>query len=389
MPDTRSPLTRAAASLLVLLVAAAAALSLASSPAAADDAADEARLYQLTNEARAANGRAPLAYDAAASSVARGWAAELARSGNLRHNPNLVAQVNAYVTTQWSSIGENVGYAPTVDAMQAAYMASTGHRNNILGNYNRVGVGSVRSGAVVWTTVVFILGPALPVVPASTFAPFPSALAFVRQQYTDLLGRSSDNAGIAYWTNVLESGAATPVAVAEGFINSAEFGQVVEPVARLYLAYFGRDADYAGLMYWANQLRAGFSLQGVSDAFASSTEFRQRYGALSDQAFVDLVYRNVLGRPADLAGLTYWVGQLLGGALNRGGLMVNFSESPEYRNATWARTDVVAAYLGFLRRSPDAAGLNYWVGVLYAGHGMGGLIAGFLSSQEYRQRLGL
>jgi len=97
----------------------------------------------------------------------------------------------------------------------------------------------------------------------------------------------------------------------------------------------------------------------------------------------------VLGRGADAGGLNYWVGQLDAGALNRGGIMVNFSESPEYRNATWARIDVVAAYLGFLRRSPDAAGLNYWQGVLWAGQGMGGLISGFISSSEYRHRLGL
>jgi hypothetical protein len=69
--------------------------------------------------------------------------------------------------------------------------------------------------------------------------------------------------------------------------------------------------------------------------------------------------------------------------------MVNFSESAEYKNATWARSDVVAAYLGFLRRSPDGAGLDYWVGMLYGGHGIGGLIGGFIGSTEYRQRLGL
>jgi uncharacterized protein YkwD len=392
VPDTRSPLTRAVAALLTVLVAAAAALALAAGPAAADDAADEARLFQVTNESRAAYGRAPLAYDPAASSVARAWAAELARSGNLRHNPNLVAQVNASVTTQWSLLGENVGYAGSIDQVQAAYMNSTGHRNNILGNYNRVGVGSVRSGSIVWTAVVFLQGPALLAptgVPASAFAPFPSASAFVRQQYTDFLGRAPDDAGVAYWAGKLQNGSLSPIGLIDQLMNSAEFGQAVEPVSRLYLAFFGRDAEFDGLMYWANQVRAGFSLQGVADLFAGSAEFRQMYGSLSNQGFVDLVYRNVLGRSADLAGITYWVSQLLGGTANRGGIMVNFSESAEYKNATWARSDVVAAYLGFLRRSPDGAGLDYWVGMLYGGHGIGGLIGGFIGSTEYRQRLGL
>ena len=319
--------------------------------------------------------------------MARAWATELARSGNLRHNPNVVGQVSTYVTSQWSAIGENVGYAGSVDQAHLAYMASSGHRNNILGNYNRVGIGSVRAGSFVWTTVVFIQGPAL-VAPA-TFAPFPSAAAFAQQQYTDFLGRGSDVAGVNYWAGLLQTGQISPIGLVDAFINSAEFGQAVEPVARLYLAYFGRDPDFSGLMFWANQVRAGYPLQFVSDSFATSSEFRQRYGSLSNTAFVDLVYRNVLGRGADAAGLSYWVGQLNSGALNRGGVMLNFSESGEYRWGTWARTDVVMAYLGFLRRSPDAAGLNYWMGMLYGGYGMGGLISGFINSPEYRHRLGL
>ena len=73
---------RIVAALLVVLVAASAALALGARPAAADDVADEARLFQLTNESRLANGRGPLTYDPAASAVARSWAAELARSGD-------------------------------------------------------------------------------------------------------------------------------------------------------------------------------------------------------------------------------------------------------------------------------------------------------------------
>jgi uncharacterized protein YkwD len=386
-PRTAPLPARCLAALVALLVAAAVALAFAAGPAAADDAADEVRLFQLTNDSRAANGCAPLAYDTAASSVARSWAAELARSGNLRHNPNLVSQVSTYVTNQWSAIGENVGYAGSVDQVHAAYMASSPHRANILGNYNRVGVGSVRSGNYVWTTVVFVLGP--PLAQPASVAPFPTPAAFVQQQFADFLGRAPDTPGLWYWVNLLQTGQISSIGVVDSFINSAEFGQVVEPVARLYLAYFGRDPDFAGLMFWANQLRVGYSLQAVSQAFATSGEFQQQYGSLSNTAFVDRVYRNVLGRAADSGGLSYWVGQLNSGALDRGGVMMNFSESAEYRWATWARTDVVMAYLGFLRRSPDAGGLNYWTGMLYSGQGMGGLISGFLNSAEYRQRLGL
>lgn len=160
---TRLSLARLAALLLATLVAAAATLGLAQ-PASAGDGEDEARLYELTNQSRAQNGLGPLAYDAAASGIARGWAQELARSGQLRHNPDLVAQVDAWVTRDWTRLGENVGYSGTVDQVQAAYMNSTGHRANILGGYNRVGIGAARDGGGrLWTTVVFLQGPALPV----------------------------------------------------------------------------------------------------------------------------------------------------------------------------------------------------------------------------------
>ena len=382
---------RRLAAIVGLVAVAATVLTLAAPPAAADNAADEVRLYQLTNAARAAHGFGPLAYDAGLSNVARAWTAEMVRTGQLRHNPNVVAQVDAQVTAQWTLLGENVGYALTIDQVQAAFMGSPSHKNTILGGFNRVGVAAIRaSSGLVWTTLIFLQGPPLPpAVPVATFAPFPSADAFVRQQYPDFLGRAADASGLNYWVTLLLTGRVAPIGLVDSFINSPEFGQVVEPVARLYLAYFGRDADFAGLMFWSGHVRAGLPLAAVSESFAGSAEFRARYGTLSNQGFVDRVYRNVLGRPPDAGGAAYWGDLLARGVLNRGGVMVNFSESAEYRWGTWARIDVVAAYLGFLRRSPDAAGLSYWTGTLYSGQGMGALIAGFLSSAEYRARLGL
>lgn len=101
-------------------------------------------------------------------------------------------------------------------------------------------------------------------------------------------------------------------------------------VTRLYLAYFRRQPDLAGLTYWINQLRVGRSLNLVSGSFAGSQEFRSTYGSLGDTSFVNLVYLNVLGRAPDAAGRTYWVGQLRSRRLTRGGVMLGFSESKEF-----------------------------------------------------------
>ncbi|HSL59247.1 MAG TPA: FG-GAP-like repeat-containing protein [Acidimicrobiales bacterium] len=106
------------------------------------------------------------------------------------------------------------------------------------------------------------------------------------------------------------------------------------PIQRLYRAYFLRDADTSGLTYWMGRRSAGVTLGAVSSAFAASAEFRARYGTVDDAGFVRLVYGNVLDRAPDASGLAYWTTQMAAGRLGRAGLMLNFSESREYRAAT-------------------------------------------------------
>lgn len=101
-------------------------------------------------------------------------------------------------------------------------------------------------------------------------------------------------------------------------------------VARLYSAYFDRAPDAGGWGFWNQQSVDGMTLWRASDFFADSTEFKQIYGAsLSNQAFLELVYQNVLDRSPDAGGLQYWLQRMASGT-TRGQVMVFFSESPEY-----------------------------------------------------------
>jgi hypothetical protein len=105
-------------------------------------------------------------------------------------------------------------------------------------------------------------------------------------------------------------------------------------VQRLYTAYFLRAPDQAGFAYWLDQRRRGVHLGTISSAFATSREFSDTYGALDDPAFLRLVYRNVMQREPDAAGFAYWSDLMSRRVLGRAGVMVNFSESREYRAAT-------------------------------------------------------
>jgi len=120
----------------------------------------------------------------------------------------------------------------------------------------------------------------------------------------------------------------------QGFEHEHDHGEGDDPVSanrtdqvkRLYLAYFLRESDRAGLDFWITD---GRSMTDVSEEFARSSEFQQRYGALDDAGFVELIYRNVLGRPSEEGGRNFWLDQLASG-MTRGSVMLNFSNSPEF-----------------------------------------------------------
>lgn len=211
--------------------------------------------------------------------------------------------------------------------------------------------------------------------------------AFVRQVYLDFLNREPDSAGLTYWAGELDAGRRTRAQIVEQSLLSAEFGEKVAPVTRLYFAYFNRLPDYSGLMYWVNQYSTGNrTLYNVSDAFAASPEFAATYGSLNNGQFVDLIYTNLFNRAADAGGRAYWVGELDAGLRTRGEVMSLFADSLEYRVIMANPIYVTMTYIGLLRRAPDQGGFDYWVGAMDGGSSGLGLIAGFLDSAEYAAR---
>ena len=77
-----------------------------------------------------------------------------------------------------------------------------------------------------------------------------------------------------------------------------------------------------------------------------SDEFVDTYGTLTNAEFVDQIYLNVQGRPADSEGHAFWTGELDSGRMTRGRVMIFFSESEEY--VTSSQTVIpLAGYLGW------------------------------------------
>ena len=100
---------------------------------------------------------------------------------------------------------------------------------------------------------------------------------------------------------------------------------------RLYQAALDRPAESAGLGFWIYQLDRGLSLDDmVQDIINTQPEFIQKYGSNpTDSEFVNLLYANVLHRAPDAAGYDFWVKALTNHDTTHVGIVKFFSESPE------------------------------------------------------------
>lgn len=114
-------------------------------------------------------------------------------------------------------------------------------------------------------------------------------------------------------------------------INSPEVLQGTTGIVyRMYQTALGRAPDPQGLDNWAALLASGAaSPVTVAAGFYNSSEFQQRYGALTNAQFVQQLYRNVLGREPDSQGFAFHVQNLDSGKTDRPNTLVAFSESPE------------------------------------------------------------
>jgi hypothetical protein len=137
-------------------------------------------------------------------------------------------------------------------------------------------------------------------------------------------------------SDILRSGGGDDTIIDQGqdLPTKADTPQIHSQVYRLYGATLGRQPDAAGLVGWVDAINAGsITLIQAAGGFVDSAEFKSTYGALNNGQFIDLLYKNVLGRPADPGGFATWTGELARGA-TRASVVLGFAESAEYVNKT-------------------------------------------------------
>lgn len=96
----------------------------------------------------------------------------------------------------------------------------------------------------------------------------------------------------------------------------------INEVQKLYVAYFSRPADPAGLAFWADQLATNPNgYQNIAQAFSTSAEYQATYGGQTNRAVVAEVYENLFGRAGEAAGIDFWTNALNNGSLNIGNVV--------------------------------------------------------------------
>ena len=125
-------------------------------------------------------------------------------------------------------------------------------------------------------------------------------------------------------------------------------------------------------------------LKDIANVFAGSTEFQNRYGALNDSDFIDLVYQNVLSRNVDDGGKQFWLNKL-GNGTSRGELLSGFSDSNEGKRKATSKVNSVLLYNDLLQRDPTN-GEYTSAKTQLDNNDREGLITTLLNMQEYSLR---
>ncbi|MCR5804988.1 MAG: DUF4214 domain-containing protein [Clostridia bacterium] len=173
---------------------------------------------------------------------------------------------------------------------------------------------------------------------------------YINDLYTLFMGRKADTEGYEFWKKNISTLGRN--GVFDGFANSEEFYNLciqngITPgyysssynfdrlqkvnifVDRFYECCFNRKGDKGGQQYWVQNLLDG-KITGVDCAsfFIFSDEYISLY--LSDEDYVESLYKLFMGRASEEGGKAFWVSELKKGS-TREQVFAGFASAPEFQ----------------------------------------------------------
>jgi hypothetical protein len=165
--------------------------------------------------------------------------------------------------------------------------------------------------------------------------------AYVTRLYANVLERSGDTDGMAFWTGQLAAGTVTRAGLALQFADSAEklalpsssqldFNDSdVATLVRMYEALFDRKPDEAGLNFWIGVHESGVAMRTLAQDFLSGSESAAYYATLDDAHFVAALYRTALGHDPSAPEALDWAARLADGVTTRADVLLALADSAE------------------------------------------------------------
>jgi hypothetical protein len=261
-------------------------------------------------------------------------------------------------------------------------------------------------------------------------APAPNAIddtaTFVRQQYRDFLNREADAAGLAFWSNQIDSCGSDAVCqdarrvnVSAAFFLSIEFQTTGNLVRSFYVAALDRPLtnnmpEFVEFVRDSETMQRGVIvgqgnwqqiLADNGDAFMADFVMRAEFVGLypttdTPAQYVDKLYLHsgitpTTSERAD--AISEFAGAPTAAAGARGRALLHITRNGSFQNRERNRSFVQMEYFGYLRRNPNDApdgnfvGYNFWLNKLNAVAGdfvTSDMVKSFLTSSEYRGRFG-
>ncbi|HVX12138.1 MAG TPA: NF038129 family PEP-CTERM protein [Pirellulales bacterium] len=200
---------------------------------------------------------------------------------------------------------------------------------------------------------------------------------WIQEVYRDVFGRQAEPSGLNFWVAMLDVGQSHDQ-VAYDIVQLAfpeEFQR--DTVVSLYETFLGRMPDPAGQAYWTTDLYDGGTIESMSEALVSSSEYWQVRGGGTVDGFLKALFRDGLGRQIDPAALTYFSG-LMANGVSAADVAEAIFNSDEYH-----RLRVNSFFEQLLNRSADPGAVAYFAGELDGGITDDMVISQILSSNEY------
>ena len=167
---------------------------------------------------------------------------------------------------------------------------------------------------------------------------------------------------------------ATGLGQTQSFSITVQAAPAFQYVRQLYRDLLGREADPAGLLSWAMTFQTGMSRSAIADGIWTSAEHRGLQ--------VDSYYAAYLHRAADPAGRLYWIHAFQVGMSERD-VERAFLTSREYAKSHSSAVDyVLGLYTDVLGRSPHKGSLGYWLNAASHGTNRSRMASRFLTLNE-------